>query len=816
MIKRGLLLLLVSVIISSAMLYAQADEHPRLFFSQEDIPRLRQEAQTTHKDIWDAIKYYADRLPDNCAMPNDYYDAGNVVFVSAFAYVITGEATYLDKARECMMVNADPDKWPYWDASNTRDLNLADMLVKNSLAYDWLYNNMTQQERDYVRAGLVRHATEMLEAADYNNTSWSDWWKRSWIQNHFTTNNAGLGLTALAIDGELGYDPKFLSVPVSNFKVEQYVLESIGEGTWHEGFNYQSAEFTPLPFLINLERIKGTDLIPEDYYKNYINWMAYNYLPGSEQPVFPIQSVVPDWGWDAALNQVQLRYLANRYDNGLAEWLAEQILKVSTRDRYKGYHAPGMIFEFLYYNASVNPVPPDDLSTDAYYPDIGIVTWRTGWGDDDLVFGLKSTMFGGQWASDAFFSNSYPFDMEGSNANVGHDHADANTFYLYMGGTDLSSERPHRQTYDQSSSWKTTSWHNTVIVDGKNQFMFHNQGLKGQPVGGQIREVETAKDFDYLAADATGAYRNSNSDWDPLDLYIQNFTRYVMFVRPYYLVMVDNLRSAQEHKYEWIAHIGPAKTTTTDHISVSGNWIKGIVDDDVLGINVLAPEPFSYSKGISSCPDSGQAFDKAYVRVSPQGNVADTRFITILYPTTGAGWDSRPETELLGNTEYGAGVRVHLDTTQDSIFRYWGSDSVAVAGYILDGDAAGIIRGSDGKLQKLFVVNARSLSDSGTALFQSAGPLTVEAAYSGSSLALYGDYVENASIYAPGVDKDHVTINGSAIDVSVSGDYVVIGEKPCITIKNSELNNYINNWRNGAGISIKQLLNMIDEWKTGC
>jgi hypothetical protein len=819
----------VVILILFSFVASAEDNHPRLFFSEQDIPSLRQQASTTHKEIGDAIKYYADaRLTTNCYVWPNYGDAANMVFTHSFAYIITGDQRYLNKAKECLLVNADASKFPEWDSSDTRDLGLSDMLIKNSLSYDWLYNNLTESERSTVQAALHRHATEMYEAADYGNPNWTTWWPRSFIQNHRSTNNAGLGLTALALEGDPGYEQRWIDLAVAQYRIENYVLSHIKEGTWHEGFNYQSAVFDPtLFFYINLERLKGIDLLDDEYAQNYIVWMAYNYLPDSERPTFPIQSVVQDWGWNAAMRHVSLRYLANRYHDGHAEWVAEQILEESSRDRYKGYHAPAMVFEFLFYNASVVPKAPDDIPVEAFYPDAGIVTWRTGWGDNDIVFGLKSSKYGGVWASSAYFNKDYPFNMTDSNANVGHNHADANTFFLYKGGSDLSSEMPHRQTYDQSTTWPMTSYHNTIVVDGQNQFMFHKQGLQGHAVGGVIENVVTAKSFNYLASDATDMYRSyTASTGAPGNLYIDEFRRYVVFAKPSYFVVVDRLRSSASHKYEFYAHMGPESTSpTTSIISVDGSWVKGVVGSDVLGINVVTPSLFSYSTGISDCPDSGQDYDKAYISIRPQSNVQNTVFATVLYPTTASGWTSKPATASLGTTQDGAGVRVYSDGVQDHLFRFRSASSETVIGnYTMDADEASVARTNTGQIQKILIVNGTKLSMSGTALVQSYGDLTFEADYTGTALDIYGDEITGLTLFAPGIES--VRINGQTAAAQKTGDYMSIsGPKVSVCgnadanaddrITNQELLTYISIWKTGTA-SLKDLMTAIVRWKTVC
>ena len=92
--------------------------HPRLFFSQEDIPTLRHRAETTHKEIWRPILSYASSELGSSAprMPNGgdldgFRNAGNRVIATAFAYVVSGDKAYLDLTRRNLLAYSD---WQYW------------------------------------------------------------------------------------------------------------------------------------------------------------------------------------------------------------------------------------------------------------------------------------------------------------------------------------------------------------------------------------------------------------------------------------------------------------------------------------------------------------------------------------------------------------------------------------------------------------------------------------------------------------------------------------------------------------------------------
>ncbi len=83
-------------------------EHPSLFFSQSDIPNLRQKAQSTHSEIYKPIKDYADKLkgttpaeyPPNPGY-NPFRDGGNMLIPMVVTYVITGDTVYAGLTRRC-------------------------------------------------------------------------------------------------------------------------------------------------------------------------------------------------------------------------------------------------------------------------------------------------------------------------------------------------------------------------------------------------------------------------------------------------------------------------------------------------------------------------------------------------------------------------------------------------------------------------------------------------------------------------------------------------------------------------------------------
>jgi hypothetical protein len=751
-----------------------ASQHPRLFFSGQDVLALQEAGRTTHAEIRQPILEYAigllDSPPPTYPGQADYSaftNAANRLIPLAFAYAVTGDERFSDLTREHLLAYA---AWEYWGGDSElgdRDLTLSFMLKGNALAYDWVYDQLSETDRTTIRSALAQHAQEQYLAATNPYTStWRNWWRHSFAQNHWHVNNTAVGMAALALEGEDSRTTTWLDHVVGQMEINDYVLGGIQDGTWHEGVYYQNMMLTlSLPFFHNLERLKGQDIFPDAYLENFIQWKLYNYLPGTRQFALSYSSFFVDWGWNAGDHQNVLRLMARRYRSGHAEWLAQQI--IAADGRYASvYHAPNYVFEFLYYDPTVTPVAPTALSHDRTFSDLEGVVWRTGWDSDDVVFGLRTGPYGGRFLYETYLDDAYPFDMVGDELNVGHNQPDANTFYLYKGGTDLSSELPIRAREE------TTQLHNTLLVDGQDQYFadWHNRIY--EDTDAKLEAVYGTPNFSYLASDATNRYREKNDDGpgSPGDWMIDEFTRYVLFAKPDYLVIVDDIRSEIPHRYDWVCH-----TAEGGAIAVEGDWVKGAANgDDVLGVKVLAPSGFAYETGVSI--HEYTSHEKPYVRVRPAADAADTRFVTLLYPTDEANWGSKPAMSLLGDTDQAAGVRVALDGTQDHLIRYGSEGSVAIGGYALTGAVASVFKDSGGDLARLFLGNGRTVSDEGgtRVLIEAQSAITVEAVYSGTALALYGDGLHGLKIYGPDVDVDQVTVNDEAALATKIGDYVYV------------------------------------------
>jgi hypothetical protein len=314
-----------------------------------------------------------------------------------------------------------------------------------------------------------------------------------------------------------------------------------------------------------------------------------------------------------------------------------------------------------------------------------------------------------------------------------------------------------------------TEYHNTLLVDGRGQYRPDNAGPSTDPaqfVGtdASIEVLGGSNSFDYLVADLTNRYRGKGSSPPaPGPRILDEAKRYVLFSQPDYFVMVDSLRASSPHLYEWVSHFG-------NSVSVEGSWVKGgAANGNVLGVSVVEPAGFVTDTGNDGKP---------YVRIRPSvGEVANARFVTVLFPTSQGKWNQKPDVSLIGDNGQAIGVRVGLNGIQDHLVNYSGAQTFVLGDYSYDGLTASVVKDPNGNLSRVFLAHGSHLSDSGgtrTLLQATATATSLEVDYAGPITRITGDSYQGARIYAPAADAGQVTVNGQPASASRDGDYIIL------------------------------------------
>src|SRR5712691_5522906 len=138
--------------------------HPRVFVTAEEIEALRERARTTHREEWSRVIANLAALkgePPKPPGPQERRSQNTVAYAIAevsLAYAIDKKPEYLDAARRWTLAAIDYEPWGYTYNLPNVDLAAGHLLYAIGWAYDLLYHDLTEAERQRIRTSLERHA----------------------------------------------------------------------------------------------------------------------------------------------------------------------------------------------------------------------------------------------------------------------------------------------------------------------------------------------------------------------------------------------------------------------------------------------------------------------------------------------------------------------------------------------------------------------------------------------------------------------------------------------------------------------------------
>jgi hypothetical protein len=234
--------------------------HPRLLFSQSDLPEIKKRAtlpifQPTVKRLLERAEWQltAPRLIPSITQRGEPDTPGEDkglqcarllqgrVLTYCMAFTLTDQKKYRDAALAELM-HAIND-WRIWvDTAHQPpfDLMTGETCLTFGLAWDWLYHDLTPQERRQLREGVERRGlSAYLQSAKAARPGF-------FFTAHHNWNpvcNGGAAVLALALEGESELAAPVLKIAVPamdhfwNHLAEDGGWDE-GTGYWHYGFRY--------------------------------------------------------------------------------------------------------------------------------------------------------------------------------------------------------------------------------------------------------------------------------------------------------------------------------------------------------------------------------------------------------------------------------------------------------------------------------------------------------------------------------------------------------------------------------------------------
>lgn len=502
-----------------APLAAQRGRHPRLYLTAERLAALRQACGGTHRELAERLLARADEL--TARPPPEYREddgwsgdeqlwqreVGNTMPYLALAWLISGEAKYLDAAAAWAVASCE---YPTWGLGNIDGMDLATghQMFGLAIVYDWCQEALRPEVREQIRATLLRRGGAQYEAASRGRA----WWHEAYLQNHLWVNATGLAAAGIALWDEHPPAADWIAFARDRFAT---TLSSLGDdGASHEGVGYWQYGVEYLLKYLELARdLLGEDLYDHPWWRNTADYALYLTLP--RRAWTPRSSLVdiadcPRGNWYGP--EYLLRRLAAEYRNPVAQWHAAEIDAAGIGGGSAGW------LNLLWHDATLAPSPPLDLPTLRWFRDLDIVSARSDWSGAESLLVAKCGPYLGHAATAAFDRDP----------GGGHVHPDAGAFVLFGDGEWLLR--------DDGYQAKFTGQHNTLLIDGAGQLGEGRQWFAGgeclqRRAMPRVVRADSTSTVDTIVLDATEAYAAESG--------LRRFIRHLLFIKPRALIVMD-------------------------------------------------------------------------------------------------------------------------------------------------------------------------------------------------------------------------------------------------------------------------------------
>jgi hypothetical protein len=538
---------------------------PRLFLMGDRLKRLQDAVARGAVPSWERMRQAADAALEEKSYPepepyrrgvsssqewNRTFTPGKVgsahVARTALAYRITGDSKYLEGARRWLLTLAG------WDPKGITSHNLKfaggsgndeasmPMLERMSLAWDWVGDKLTPEERQTVLAAMTERGDQVLrtlKAQDFLSHPFN---------NHSGRAIAFLGPAGLAFLGDIPEAEKWLDY-VLRAELTSYPSYGSDEGGWAQGLSYWSFYiYCHTNFAQALRQATDTDLLQKPFFRN-TGYFGVSFLP----------PYAPRGGFgDGAYHRpnesggVLVDTLADAYRDPVLKWQAKGVAEIGERNqtKWREWFAEDVYATLKAADPStIQPESPSKLDGSRYLSDIGWVAMHSALGDAESDV----------WA---LFKSS-------GRGSYSHSHADQNSFQLYAYGRALAVDSGYYPAYGSPHDnlyTRQTLAHNGILVNGR------GQATHTWDAAGDIQEYKREGIITLVRGEAAEAYnypqrasilrqwqRHLKKPVPSMEPKVETFERTLAFVasetRPV-LVVHDYVRTGAQTTFDWLMH----------------------------------------------------------------------------------------------------------------------------------------------------------------------------------------------------------------------------------------------------------------------
>ena len=567
--------------------------HPYILYEDSDLDILKEKISDGYsKKAFDFTKTTAKKyLSANITVSSSSAGIIGRQLQSYVAYLsiygmLSGDDSYMTKAASLVNSAVKQGSVEIYDSINGA-LCVSDFGYAYALAYDWLYNYMTDSER----AALKKEMEDIGNYIYTNSAKLGTWGsdearRKAWNWNAVT--HGALGMISVS----LGTHNDWLTLSIERMKgYYTYSVDSTGaamEGLHYIG--YAMNTLAPLDFVI----------------KDYTGVRLLDYYPNMQKlPTWSMMMTAPYGNEQAAIGQgskldnlAATYYIINEYSQSNALWGWERTYNLEGSNSFKsdyqgnGWNVPAIIF---YENKSLEKKAPDSNTPLVNNYEKGQVIAVDGWSKSSSMMTFTSGYgYSGCW-----------------------NHPDNNTFTFFANGESF--------VIDLGANYKKSSEHNVVQVDGTGmRYEGGSSMVEGEILANKLLQNGAL----YLKGDNSDSYNDS---------VLKVSTRQLIYkggVAPY-VIAFDHVESTSStHKYTTSFY-----TDTASKIELVNSNVAKITGGNTGAVAyafVYSPEGTSLSVAKTSATQAIVTENNAvthnqitlYITANPDGSMPQVNFST--------------------------------------------------------------------------------------------------------------------------------------------------------------------------------------------
>ena len=574
----GALIIVISVMPASRCLseerpdwmYRIRQDHPRLFFNSDTWPGVRRRALGAERQWYLSIKSRVDRLAQTAKGKDslEVKEYGQEAAWSAFVYRVTKEQRYLELSKKCLNASLSFYDKCYQEKKSVNWYSTS--RVHATLAWDWLYEDLSKRDRGNFLARLVKAIHRVLKArpAIYRENM------SGYSSGFYGVKNClwFIGCTAFGTGIEEEKVNEWLVWGRNeNMKLLEHRRKACGDdgggASATLGYVLGAYPWSEQNFFYTWLSASGENIAPDWPHSAWLaNYVIWNRIEADDAPLEFGYGDRPHTKNAMPTSQLythmaNIRHLYGRQRPKEAALAAH----VQTLLPQKKHSSTWFIYPFLLTDVdeSAEPFAPESLPMARHFDNMGQIIMRSGAGKDDTYC---------------------MFSCAGILAQ--HRHYDALNFVIYHKGFLALDSGTRYREFDNgehlANYYAQTVAHNCVVIHQPGETparywggtVLGNHGGQHKQIGSVVKAFETNDDYVYVAGDATAAYRHGiikrpgKSDLpEKCDL----VTRQMVFLPPTHFVVFDRVVSTDAaYQKDWLLHTGNEpqihnRTIRTDH-----------------------------------------------------------------------------------------------------------------------------------------------------------------------------------------------------------------------------------------------------------